>query len=91
MSNFNIDASIFGDFGGKAVMFYKVFWEAGDLEAHVFEAGCRRVEVEIFDVVGHKLCAWRGNYDIEQKLDCDEVNSVNAVVTRVVDSITANC
>ena len=53
MSDFNIDVSIFGAFGGEIVLFHKIFGEVAEFEVYIFVVGHCSVEVEIFDIYSH--------------------------------------
>ena len=83
--DFGVDIPIFGDFGGKVVLFDKIIGEvAGFYYLHIFIAGHWGVEVEIFDVDCHELGTWSGDYDIEKKLDSEEIDGGSAAVMWVV-------
>ena len=67
-SNFNIDISIFCDFGVEIVLFHNVFGEVAEFEVHIFVAGHWSVEVEIFNIYSHELCIWRRDKTVEKYL-----------------------
>ena len=58
----DVDVFIFGDFGGEIVLLDEIFGEVAEFKAHIFVAGNRGVELEIFDVDSHELGS-RGGYD----------------------------
>ena len=55
-SYFNIDVSIFCDFGGEIVLFHKILGEVTEFEVHIFIAGYWSIEKEIFNIYSHELC-----------------------------------
>ena len=89
-SDLNIDIPIFGDFGGKVVLFDKIIREVTEFEPHIFIAEHWGVEVEIFDVDCHEFGTWSRDYAVEKKLDSEEIDSGSATVMWVVYSIAAN-
>ena len=56
-SNFDIDVTVFDDFGGKFVVL-DVVGQVGEFETHICEAGHRSAQVEILDVNRHKFGVW---------------------------------
>ena len=91
LSDFDIDVPIFSDFGGKIVLLDKVVEEVAKFEPHIFVVRHRSVEVEIFDVECHELGTRSGDYTVEEKFYCEEIDGGCATVIWVVYSITTNC
>ena len=65
--DFDVDVPIFGNFGGKVVLFDKIIRDVAEFEPHIFVAGHWGVEVKIFDVDCHELGTWSGDYAVEKK------------------------
>ena len=65
-------------------MLGKIFGEVADFKAHIFVAGHRGVELEIFDVDSREIGS-RGGYDtVEEELHCEEIGGGRATVMWVV-------
>ena len=87
-SDFNLDVPIFDDFGGEVVLLYKIIREVAEFEVHVFVAGNRSVDVEIFNVDIHELCSRIGEYTVEEEIYCEDIDGGSVTVSQIVYYIT---
>ena len=71
-------------------MLDEIFGEVAEFKAHIFVAGNRGVELEIFDVDSHELGS-RGGYDtVEEELHCEEIGGGHVTSVWVVYFIAAD-
>ena len=90
LPDFDIDVSIRGHLFFQTVLLYKVLWEVAEFQSHVFIAGHRGVQIEIFNVNCHKFCTRCGDDTVQQEFNGEEIDCRRATVAGVVNPVATD-
>ena len=88
--NLHVDPVVVSGFLMEFVVGDYIVGEVAKFEAHELAPSQWCIQVEIFDVDCHEFCVGRGDDAVGEDFDCEEVDCMRPMVSKVVDSVTPN-